>query len=173
MKHSVRKMADTDLPKVSDLLRGAYAVLAEREGLSAEEGAALFEQRGSVDALRAQTGEYEFFVLEREGELAGVLALKGNEVTKLFVHPGFLRRGIGAGLFEMAQRTVARAGFEEILLGTTGHAVAFYRAMGMVVTGTSPAASGPLKGRQVTIMRKPLCRTNTTRRLANETDLHL
>jgi len=45
--------------------------------------------------------------------------------------------------------------------------------LGMVVSGTSKAASGPLKGRVVTLMQKPLCRTNTTRRIKNETELHL
>jgi hypothetical protein len=45
--------------------------------------------------------------------------------------------------------------------------------LGMVVSGTSKAASGPLRGRVVTLMQKPLCRTNTTRQIKNKTELHL
>lgn len=173
MKHEVREMTEKDLPKVAALLAESYAFLAEKEGFSKEQLEALVRERGSLEALRSQMDEYRFMVLDKESVLSGVLAMKGNEITKLFVRCDEMRAGIGTMLFEIAQRAAARGGYDALVVGTTGHAVPFYRAMGMEVEETREAAGGPLAGWKIAVLKKPLHMVNTTRKMHRTDEVHL
>ncbi|MHC4778866.1 MAG: GNAT family N-acetyltransferase [Planctomycetota bacterium] len=173
MKHEVREMKEKDLPKVAALLGESYAYLASTEGFSESQLEALVQERGSEEALRSQMDEYRFMVLDKESVLSGVLAMKGNEITKLFVRSDEMRSGIGTMLFEIAQRAAARAGYDALVVGTTGHAIPFYKAMGMEVEETRIAATGPLAGWEIAVLKKPLHMVNTTRKLHRTDDVHL
>lgn len=173
MKHTVRAMGTHDLKKVSQLLRDAYGYLADREGFTEEERERLFEMRGSEEALADQMRAYKILLLEREGVLAGVLAMQGNEIAKLFVDPEHVGTGIGRILFEMAVRFSARSGHDDVIVGSTPHGAPFYETMGMMEVERLTATEGPLPGREIVILRKPLHMLNTTRKLRRETDMHL
>ncbi|MHC4599810.1 MAG: GNAT family N-acetyltransferase [Planctomycetota bacterium] len=173
MKHAVRKMTAEDLPKVAALLEEAYTYLAEMEGLTPDQRENLIRERGSEEALLEQMSMYRFFVLEKESILSGVMALRENEITKLFVQPGEIRAGIGTMLFEIAQRAVARGGHDALVVGTTGHAIPFYKAMGMEIVEKRNAAVGPLAGWEITVMKKALHMVNTTRKLPRSDEVHL
>jgi GNAT superfamily N-acetyltransferase len=158
---------------VTALLEEAYTYLAGKEGLTSEQRVNLIRERGSTEARREQMESDLFFVLEKESILSGVIALSGNEITKLFVHPSEIRAGIGTMLFEIAQRAVGRAGHEALVVGTTGHAIPFYEAMGMEVEERRRATVGPLAGCEITVLKKPLHMVNTTRKLARSDEVHL
>jgi ribosomal protein S18 acetylase RimI-like enzyme len=81
----------------------------------------------------------------------------GNEITKLYVAPCFIRRGIGSALLGAAEKAIARAGHSEIVLGTVfDSSIAFYEAMGMSKAGRKSVICGPLEGADSTIMKKLL-----------------
>jgi GNAT superfamily N-acetyltransferase len=122
-----------------------------------------------VSALLAEAYTY----LEKESVLSGVMALRKNEITKLFVRPGEIRAGIGTMLFEIAQRAVARGGHDTLLVGTTGHAIPFYESMGMEVLERRTASEGPLEGFEITVLKKALHMVNTTRKLPRSEEVHL
>jgi N-acetylglutamate synthase-like GNAT family acetyltransferase len=161
-------MQDIDAREVTKVLSLAYTFLAEKEGYSEEQLADLMEARGSETAVREQRREYRFFVAEKEGKIRGVMALKENEITKLYVDPKFHRQEIGTMLFEVAQRAIARSGYHNVLVGTTGYGVPFYLAMGMDVAEMKTASSGPLKGWEITVLRKPLNLEDTTKKLKKD-----
>lgn len=173
MMHTIRNMKPEEIQKVSAMLKRSYEFLGKQEGLTDEECAALFEQRGSPSALLAQMKEYSFYVVVREGILAGVLAMLENEITKLFVDPSLHTSGIGSALFQIAQRTAAREGFDALVVGTTGFAIPFYESMGMEIYGTTKADEGPLAGRTITLLRKHLMGSNTTRKFVSGKNVHL
>jgi N-acetylglutamate synthase-like GNAT family acetyltransferase len=166
-------MEPGDVERAARLLRACYAFLAEEEGLGEERFEALVRERGSPEALREQMEAYKIFVLEREGILRGLVALKGAEITKLFVHPEEIRSGVGAMLFEIAQRNVVRAGHDILLVRTTETAIPFYLSMGMETVETKPAPAGPLQGTDITTLKKALQTTATTKLLKPEGDPHL
>lgn len=173
MKHTARKMRETDLTRVAMFLEECYGELAAREGMGEPERRRLIEARGSEAALRSQMEEYVFYLLERESIPAGLVALKDNEITKLYVGPAHQGSGLGRILFEVAQRIIVRRGYDSILVGTTAHAVPFYESMGMSVEGRRPAPAGPLAGREITILKKELHTLTTTIRLPHDGRVHL
>jgi len=99
--------------------------------------------------------------------------LRENEITKLFVRPGEIRAGIGTMLFEIAQRAAVRGGHDALIVGTTGHAIPFYEAMGMEILEKRNAPSGPLAGCEITGLKKALHMVNTTRKLPRSDEVHL
>jgi ribosomal protein S18 acetylase RimI-like enzyme len=152
----IREMRNEDLPRVSQIVCAGYRWLAEREGYTQEELDWLVAKRGSEQALRSQSMAYRFLVAGRADLILGVVAIKNNEVTKLYVDPEFHRQGIGAALFRTAEEIIAQAGDKELFLGSFASSVRFYEAMGLRVTRNKTASSGPLEGRRCVIMKKPL-----------------
>jgi len=173
MKHTIREMTEADLENVAGLFEKAYTYLAEQEGFTPEQRENLIRDRGSVEALEQQMREYRFYVLVKEGLLKGVMALKGHEITKLFIDPSEIGSGLGSLLFEAAQRTIARAGHDVVVVGTTGHAIGFYLGRGMEITGTRTAEVGPLRGWEITVLKKQLHTLDTTRILRHDPEVHL
>jgi GNAT superfamily N-acetyltransferase len=165
VKFTVREMTERDIPNASRILSAAYGFLAENGEFSDEECRALVERRGSEDALRKQAAEYTFYIAELEGEPAGIMALRKSEITKLFVHPRFHRRGVGTLLFEVAQRWAVRGGYDRLTTGTTGFGTPFYEAMGMRVCGRKTADRGPLAGHEITLLEKSMDQDRTTRKI--------
>jgi ribosomal protein S18 acetylase RimI-like enzyme len=83
--------------------------------------------------------ENELWVATYEGALAGLLAIRGDLIDRLYVHPGRQRRGVGNALLAQA-RALAPAGLRLFTHQENGPARAFYEKQGFVVLrlGTSP-----------------------------------
>jgi ribosomal protein S18 acetylase RimI-like enzyme len=78
-------------------------------------------------------------VLETDGQLAGFMAIAGDFVDQLYIHPDFQRRGLGKELLDFAKRQSA----EHVWLFTlqiNGNGRAFYEKNGFVAEkfGISP-----------------------------------
>jgi ribosomal protein S18 acetylase RimI-like enzyme len=84
------------------------------------------------------------WVAETDGQVAGFVALDGDEVTWLYVDPGRYRQGIGRALLRHA---VERAGdrAEVTVLEGNPAALALYRSEGFEVLETR---TGPLVGNE-------------------------
>ncbi len=132
----VRPYADSDWDAIArihdsarlDELRATVGVDAFLTLEQTAEGEGLFD--GSV------------WVAETGGQVAGFVALDGDEVTWLYVDPGRYRQGIGRALLREA---VAAGGREVSVLDGNEAALELYRAEGFELVSTT---SGRLAGNE-------------------------
>jgi len=148
-------MIDADIPEVSALLGRSYAALAEREGLSAEQKQYLVLERGSIACVRRESRDQRYVVARAGDELVGVVAVSGDLIGKLYVDPEHHGHGIGRTLYDSAERLIRDAGHTRVRLGAFPTAVPFYERMGLSAVGEK-VATGPLAGRVVVLMEKPV-----------------
>ena len=73
---------------------------------------------------------------ERGGRLVGYAALRGAELTALFVRPSAGRRGIGAALLARIEALARRRGVERLTVRAARSGLAFYRSRGFAGTRT-------------------------------------
>ncbi|MGE0210587.1 MAG: GNAT family N-acetyltransferase [Parvibaculaceae bacterium] len=95
---------------------------------------------------------------DADGRLLGFFDLRpqgdGAEVFAMFVEPGAKRSGLGRALWAKLEDCARRRGIARIGLDSDPNAVAFYSAMGMRITGSSP--SGSIPGRFLPRMEKAI-----------------
>ncbi|MFQ5648402.1 MAG: GNAT family N-acetyltransferase [bacterium] len=148
---TLREMAENDIPRVSEVLCTCYRWLAEREGFSHEELKSLIKMRGSVETVRKESTYELYLVACKDQTIAGMVSVKENEITKLYVDPAHFRQGVGGTLFRAAERNIIENKYSEIRLVAIGETpIPFYEAMGMSVVGYKRGHSG----RKVAIMKK-------------------
>ena len=153
---AIREMHEEDLGEVSRILCADYRFLAEREGFTDEQLNSLLADRGSEASVREQRRVYSFRVAEGKDGLVGAAAVRGSELTKLYVDPPFHRNGIGGKLFGAALRLIRQDSHEEMVLGAFRSAIPFYERMGMTVSRWKTIDCGPLVGRRQAIMAMSL-----------------
>ncbi|MFQ5630952.1 MAG: GNAT family N-acetyltransferase [bacterium] len=144
-------MTEEDIPRICEILYASYRWLAEREGFSPDELKGLIETRGSEETVRNESKSELYLVACKNRTIAGMVSVKENEITKLYVDPAHFREGIGAALFCAAEKHIAANKYSEMTLVAIGETpVPFYEAMGMSVIGYKKDHSG----RKVAIMKK-------------------
>lgn len=74
--------------------RAAFPYVEAQQRWTLEDDAGFFRSVISV--------EYEVWLAETEGRIAGLLARKGDFIDQLFVHPDLQRRGVGTALLRKA-----------------------------------------------------------------------
>ena len=154
---SLRDMQETDCQDVSRLVCASFRWGAEREGMSEQTIKSYFSQRGSEDAIREQLKEYRCLIACSDKTMVGVVAIKENEITKLYVDPNFIRQGIGMKLFNAAEHIITEAGYDELILGVVFESsIPFYQAMGMSTISRTSVDCGPLASKDSILMRKQL-----------------
>jgi predicted N-acetyltransferase YhbS len=153
----IESMNAADIPEVSDLLKACFRWLAEREHFNARQTAFLVDERSSVETVREESKTRPHLVAREDGVILGVVAVKGNEIARLYVEPRFHRRGIGRVLFDAGINLIREAGHREATVAAlVDSAAAFYRSMGMVETGRLVYEPDIFLGRQVIILAKPI-----------------
>jgi GNAT superfamily N-acetyltransferase len=75
-------------------------------------------------------GGEAYLLAERRGRLLGYAALRGREVTAIFVRPSAARRGLGAALLGRLERLATRAGRRSLVVKAALPALPFYAALG-------------------------------------------
>jgi len=83
--------------------------------------------------------EKHFYLGCVDGEpvATGMLDLESSEIGAIFVHPGFMQRGIGGRILKHLECLARALGLEEVKLDATLNAADFYRRYGFV--GEEPA----------------------------------
>jgi GNAT superfamily N-acetyltransferase len=151
----IRRMTESEIREVSDLLQRCYAWLGEREGLSSLQTEYLQSERGSETTVRRESARETYLVADDGACLAGMVAISGEVITKLYVLPANHRTGVGRALCRAAASAIWAAGHTRACLGAFPTAVPFYEAMGFRPIGVRESA-GALAGLRVTLMEKSL-----------------
>ena len=153
----VRAMNHEDIPRVSDLLCSCYRWLGKEEHLTPRNIQFLVKQRGSSDTVKRESATETYCVACNDTEIAGMVSVKNNEITKLYVHPMWHRKGFGRLLFEKAEEIIAGNGHTKVILGTIGESpVPFYKSMGMTISGRKTCKMEQESGREVILMEKAI-----------------
>jgi GNAT superfamily N-acetyltransferase len=151
-------MMQSEIAAVSELLHESYSWLADREQLTSEQFEFLITERGSAESIERESKEQQYIVAVDGADLTGMVAVFGDLITKLYVHPSWFGRGIGRELYEAAEAIIAAEGHARVRLGAFNSAVPFYRHLGLHVTGHK-RPKGPHEGLVFTLMEKSLATT--------------
>ena len=97
--------------------------------------------------------ERAFFVAESARTVIGFYELDAvaAEVCAIFVHPSWLRRGVGRALLQHLELTAGELGLTRLTLQSSINAVPFYRGCGYAIDG--PVWFSPAEGAQLPSMR--------------------
>ena len=98
-------------------------------------------------------------VAEHQSRILGLSHINGQEVTDLWVHPSFQRRGIGSLLLQICEEEIRSAGHDTARLLYTEYNVAaplFYRARGYSEVSRSPVRLPSGVEREIIVMEKKL-----------------
>lgn len=152
---TIAPMTESEVADVSRLLRSSYTLLQELEGLSEEQTEFLKTERGSVESIESELESQRYFVARDGGGVVGAAAICGDMITKLYVDPGHMRRGVGRALYEAAESAIREDGHARVILGAFSTAVPFYERMGLSVIGQKEPRGG-LSGVTLLLMEKRL-----------------
>jgi putative acetyltransferase len=81
----------------------------------------------SVEKVRQKILSRPTFCAFFEGQIIGTIAIDGEELFGLFVHPEFQRLGIGTRLLSFAEKYARALGLESLHLNATQNAKDFYK----------------------------------------------
>jgi GNAT superfamily N-acetyltransferase len=151
----VRRMAEGEVGEVSLLLRRCYAWLGEREGMSSQQTEFLQSERGGEQTIRLESAKQTYLVASDGSGITGLVAVSGQEITKLYVLPSWHGAGVGRTLFEAAETAIRSGGHPRVVLGAFPTALPFYKAMGLRAVGERECG-GALAGLRVTLMEKQI-----------------
>lgn len=92
---------------------------------------------------------HEYWVADNCGTPCGFACLKADikkgsgEITALFIHPAWQRRGIGRLLWRVVEQSARRKGLVALHLDADPEAEAFYRHLGFQTISRVPSGSIP------------------------------
>jgi ribosomal protein S18 acetylase RimI-like enzyme len=157
MQILIRTMTDKDIPAVSELLCTCYKWLADVEGFPKEFADYLLINRGSVKTIKRESENQRYLVACHGADIVGIVSIKNDEITKLYVDPNRHRQGIGKALFNAAEKYITKDGFKQIILGVLGNSpVPFYKSMGMLINGRKKSRLDCNPQGEVILMKKEL-----------------
>jgi len=146
-----------DAEPVSRIVCLCYEGFGRTDGFPGDVIAELRERRGSAECIRELISDEDVFVAEDEGGVRGVVSVKANEITRLFVDPSCRRRGIGRELFAHAESFMLGHGHREMFLFAAARTpLPFYERMGMRIARERTIDCGPCIGMMSTVLEKAL-----------------
>ena len=132
----VERASIADAPRISALIRElSRPFLVSPTG----EGAEPFFAAISESAIQGyvSAGNFEYFLAESQGQLAGVVALRDNShLFHLFVAEPFQSKGLGSKLWQMVKAQAIQAGNPgRFTVNSSLNALPVYEKFGFVVSG--------------------------------------
>lgn len=107
MKPEIRKALPADSETVSRIVRETInAVYPRYYPAGAVE---LFLSYHSPDRIAADISEGIVYLAEAGGESVGTVTVRGDEVCRMFVLPGYQGKGYGGELLRFAEKVIARS----------------------------------------------------------------
>lgn len=139
---AIRRARASDAAALARVMRASIRGLA-RAAYGPRQIAAWSSLPPLYHAWAMSAGGETVLVAERRGRILGYAALRGGEVTALFVRPAAARRGVGSSLLARVESGARRRGVARLVLCASRNAVPFYRARGY--SGSRPVRV-PLPG---------------------------
>ena len=153
----VRRATTNDAKKVSCLLCACYEDFGRTDSFSHDVVEGLKKTRGSVACVRDDISCQDVFVAEGGGRIKGMVSVRDNEITRLYIDPAFQRKGLGRALFSYAESILRDGGHTRLSLGAAGRSMLpFYKKMGMRFTGERRIESGVCAGMTVVLLEKDI-----------------
>jgi GNAT superfamily N-acetyltransferase len=153
----IREAKLEDAETVSEIVCLCYQGFGDTGDYPNEVIIELKRSRGSATCIRELIADEGVFVADDKGRIKGVVSVKDNEITKLFVHPNYQRRGIGKQLFAHAESFIRDHGHQDLFLGAAVRtALPFYERMGMRITRERTIDRGPCLGMTSIVLEKRL-----------------
>ncbi len=153
----IRSMQKIDIPAVSTLLCTCYRWLGKTEGFPEEYVEFLVAKRGSVETVERDCVTELYLVACSDGTIVGMVSTRGATITRLYVDPNWHRKGVGAQLYNAAEKTIRSDGHLKLSLVALGESsVPFYQAMGMSVTGRETRRPPFPRDKKVILMERIL-----------------
>jgi GNAT superfamily N-acetyltransferase len=136
----IRLGTPADLPAATEVFRRASLSNAgDRDNLLAHPEYLVLGPEGLADGRT--------YVAEEGGSLAGFAtwaeAAGVTELEDLFVHPGWMRRGIATALVNQIAQVLRARGVERLEVTANPDAIGFYRAAGFLDCGSAETHFGP------------------------------
>ena len=132
MKSILRPVAAAEMASAAALIRASFLALVAADWEAEAQAVFLSESSAEMLERKVQVAAYQLGAFV-DGQLVGFLMLTSPAVlSTLFVHPQYLRQGIGRQLWEGA-RTHIEAAFptvKTVELNATPGAYEFYRRLG-------------------------------------------
>jgi GNAT superfamily N-acetyltransferase len=135
----IRLGTPADLPAATEVFRSASLSNAgDRDNLLAHPEHLILGPEGLAEGRT--------YVAEEDGSLAGFAtwaqAAGTTELEDLFVHPGWMRRGIATALVNHIAQVLRAGGEERLEVTANPDALGFYRAAGFVDCGVAETHFG-------------------------------
>jgi putative acetyltransferase len=141
----IRRARDEDVLKIRNAHVASIRTLCARDYTPEQIAAWIANIRlaGYREAMRE--GEV-MFVAEQGLRIAGFSGVHEDQVQAVYVHPRFIRRGVGSLLLRAAEEEAQARGVEVLRLTASLTAVPFYRSQGYEERGAvwHPLPSGAL-----------------------------
>ena len=157
----LRSYEDADRDTVVALRALAFAVLAADS--YSDEQLTAGRARAEEPAFAHELREIDLrLALDGSGVVIGAAGWSAHEgepatarIRRVFVHPGWARRGLGSALVLDAERRAQGAGYAHLIVRASLNAVSFYRRLGYrTVESQSVPRPGDVR-LPVMLMRKP------------------
>ncbi|HZZ44287.1 MAG TPA: GNAT family N-acetyltransferase [Tepidisphaeraceae bacterium] len=124
----IRRAVPSDAERIHRIHVDSIRVLCARD-YSAEQVESWVRFRGVEDYRRAlESGEMNWVAMV-DGVVAGYATFVRDELTALFVEPGWARRGVGKSLIETVEQHARELGLKELFLQSTRTARLFYERL--------------------------------------------
>lgn len=151
----IRKATLRDAGDISRIVCLCYEGFGQTDGYPSNVIAELKETRGSAKCIRELIENEHVFVADDEGRIKGMVSIKDNEITKLYIDPHYQRKGIGKQLFTYAESFIRSHGYQDMFLGVVAQTpLPFYGRMGMRIARKRIVEWGPCVGMTVAIIEK-------------------
>ena len=119
---------------------------AAYDGIIRAETIAQFDYSARVALWRrALRSGAAIWVAAEDGLVIGFVEVRGDEVTVLYLHPGWWRLGLGRSLLRRSLQEIAAAGYREAhlwVLACNANARAFYSKLGGTAGDSRPVKVG-------------------------------
>jgi putative acetyltransferase len=141
----IRRARDEDALKIRNVHVASIRTLCARDYTPEQIAAWIANIRLAGYRQAMREGEV-MFVAERGPRIAGFSGILADEVRAVYVHPRFIRRGVGSLLLRAAEDEARARRVEALRLNASLTAVPFYRSQGYEErrAGWHPLPSGVL-----------------------------
>lgn len=149
----IRSCQETELQKAYELIQVVIEAVYTR--YYHKEAVDFFKAYYSLEALESAFEEESLYVVDNQGEVIGIGAVKLNEIRRVFIDIRYQGQGYGKDMVQFLEDLIDKNGYSEVILDGSLSGIEFYKKMGYEEQGFSQ-----VELKQATLcyikMRKPL-----------------